>query len=271
VSTLPLPTYTIQAGDSPPLPLPATVDGYVADGTIETFEVRVFGGGQASRAGIGAAMNACDLGYWVARWRTLGTRPILATPAYVDAFSDSYTTGVVSLLLSDLEDFGAQTGSSGYLTGYRCEEPVFAYPPSIDAGSELTDVVVELQRYRPGVDTSDTPIPGPLIGEPTQPPDPVTCDVYSQNYDLPFWPCSSGFTVGFIQQQLESLGYDVTRDDNYGPGTVAAVVAFQVDNGLIPDGIVGARTWWLLMQDAGLAGNDLDSNGYLTPDELYFD
>jgi hypothetical protein len=269
---LPLPTYTIQAGDSTPSPLPAAVDGYLADGAIETFEVRVFGGGKASSAGIGASINACDLGFWAARWRTLGSLPILATPGYVDAFSSDYTTGAASLLLSDLGDFGAQTGTSGYLTGYQCEEAVFAYPPSIDAGSELTDVVVELQRYRPSVDKSDTPIPDPdTTRTPTTPPAPVACEVYTPNYDLPFWPCSSGFTVGYIQQQLESIGYNVTRDDNYGSGTMAAVVAFQIDNGLIPDGIVGARTWWLLMKDVGLPGDDLDGNGYLTPDELIFD
>ena len=135
----------------------------------------------------------------------------------------------------------------------------------------LTDVVVEFQWYRPGVDVSDTPIPELAVGEPTLPPGPLSCDEYSSNYDLPFWPCSSGFTVGFIQQQLASIGYNITRDDNYGPSTVAAVAAFQTDNGLIPDGIVGARTWSLLMVDAGLPGNDLDSNGYLTPDELIFD
>ena len=117
-SPVPLPTYTIQAGDGPPPALPEAVDGYVADGEISTFEVRVFGGGQASSSGTGGAGNACDLGYRVARWRTLGDLPILATPGYVNASSASDTTGV-SLVLSDLDDYGAQIGTAGYLTGYR--------------------------------------------------------------------------------------------------------------------------------------------------------
>lgn len=47
-----------------------------------------------------------------------------------------------------------------------------------------------------------------------------------------------------LQAQLAMLGYTLgKRDGIMGARTVAAVVAFQTDNGLVADGIVGDRTW----------------------------
>jgi hypothetical protein len=46
-----------------------------------------------------------------------------------------------------------------------------------------------------------------------------------------------------LQQALVSAGYDPGEaDGTFGPRTEAAVVAFQQDNGLAPDGIVGPET-----------------------------
>jgi uncharacterized protein (TIGR02594 family) len=54
----------------------------------------------------------------------------------------------------------------------------------------------------------------------------------------------SGAFVLDLQQQLVSLGYTLGEIDNkFGSRTLAAVVAFQADQGLEPDGVVGDATW----------------------------
>jgi peptidoglycan L-alanyl-D-glutamate endopeptidase CwlK len=59
----------------------------------------------------------------------------------------------------------------------------------------------------------------------------------------PLKPGSSGPDVLRLQQRLSELGFPPgAHDGNFGPGTHAAVVAFQRSEGLLPDGIVGSRT-----------------------------
>lgn len=50
-----------------------------------------------------------------------------------------------------------------------------------------------------------------------------------------------------MQYLLNARGYHVTVDGNFGPLTDAAVKAFQTDNGLTADGVVGNKTWPLLV------------------------
>lgn len=55
---------------------------------------------------------------------------------------------------------------------------------------------------------------------------------------------SRGVYVRYLQQKLLSKLYPVgTVDGVFGANTTAAVKEFQKDNGLTPDGIVGALTW----------------------------
>lgn len=57
-----------------------------------------------------------------------------------------------------------------------------------------------------------------------------------------------GKITGLIQEKLNALGYDCgTVDGIFGKLTKAAVEAFQVDNGLGVDGIVGPKTWAKLL------------------------
>lgn len=51
-----------------------------------------------------------------------------------------------------------------------------------------------------------------------------------------------GQQVRKLQEKLNEKGADLTADGIFGPGTHAAVVAFQARSGLTPDGIVGRRT-----------------------------
>ena len=56
-------------------------------------------------------------------------------------------------------------------------------------------------------------------------------------------PLMTGNKVRQIQQKLKSAGFDPgIIDGQFGPHTQAAVVAFQLSEGLIPDGEVGAKT-----------------------------
>src|SRR3981081_4575097 len=54
---------------------------------------------------------------------------------------------------------------------------------------------------------------------------------------------SRGANVQTLQQRLSDLGYSLTVDGNFGPGTRGAVVAFQGASGLGADGLVGPSTW----------------------------
>lgn len=49
---------------------------------------------------------------------------------------------------------------------------------------------------------------------------------------------STGPSVVWVQQQLH-----VTADGKFGPGTAAAVKAFQAQHGMTADGVVGPQTW----------------------------
>lgn len=55
---------------------------------------------------------------------------------------------------------------------------------------------------------------------------------------------STGPEVEMLQRILYSIGYDPGPIDGiFGPLTRNAVIRFQLDNGLVPDGIVGPKTW----------------------------
>ena len=61
----------------------------------------------------------------------------------------------------------------------------------------------------------------------------------------------SGPKVLELQQRLKQLGFNPGKlDGDFGPGTEAAVMAFQKSEGLLVDGAVGPRT----LKQLGLAG-----------------
>jgi peptidoglycan hydrolase-like protein with peptidoglycan-binding domain len=49
--------------------------------------------------------------------------------------------------------------------------------------------------------------------------------------------------VTVLQQRLAVLGFAVTADGSFGPGTKAAVQQFQTSKGLPATGVVDAATW----------------------------
>lgn len=70
---------------------------------------------------------------------------------------------------------------------------------------------------------------------------------------------SSGPQVLDLQKRLKELGFDPNGvDGNFGPGTQAAVIAFQKSHGLKSDGEVGPNTLAALLNgDGGSAGGSL--------------
>ncbi|WP_017653446.1 peptidoglycan-binding domain-containing protein [Fortiea contorta] len=54
---------------------------------------------------------------------------------------------------------------------------------------------------------------------------------------------NSGVAVRVLQRLLISNGYGMRIDGVFGPFTETAVRAFQNQRNLVPDGIVGQRTW----------------------------
>ena len=53
--------------------------------------------------------------------------------------------------------------------------------------------------------------------------------------------------VETLQYLLRARGHNLTVDGIFGPGTAAAVRAFQQQEGLVVDGIVGPATWSALI------------------------
>src|SRR5205807_7854914 len=72
---------------------------------------------------------------------------------------------------------------------------------------------------------------------------------------------SSGPDVTELQQKLKDLGFDPNGvDGNFGPGTKAAVIAFQQSKGLQADGIAGPATLAALGMGDGQASGDASSS-----------
>lgn len=78
-----------------------------------------------------------------------------------------------------------------------------------------------------------------------------------------------GEAVARVQQALRDEGFDIVVDGIFGPGTEAAVRAFQERSGLIVDGIVGPNTLDALgLDEAGAAdGSEQDDGGMLPAGE----
>src|SRR5437879_3851521 len=71
---------------------------------------------------------------------------------------------------------------------------------------------------------------------------------------------SSGPDVTELQQKLKDLGFDPNGvDGNFGPGTKAAVIAFQQSKGLQADGIAGPASLAALGLGNGQANADTTS------------
>lgn len=60
---------------------------------------------------------------------------------------------------------------------------------------------------------------------------------YFETTEGPLFPCSSGRLVADLQTALNSIGYEVDVDGQYGPGTMTAVQSVQESMGMYDTGI----------------------------------
>ena len=117
-------------------------------------------------------------------------------------------------------------------------------PGSIMYGGSGDWLHIELDAHHanttdwiPGI-VATMPTPG---APPPVPPEPEEPPAYSGR---PSKEGSTGKQVETIQRQLRAKGYDCGNPDGkFGPRTDAAVRQYQMDHGLLVDGIVGPKTW----------------------------
>jgi peptidoglycan hydrolase-like protein with peptidoglycan-binding domain len=106
----------------------------------------------------------------------------------------------------------------------------------------LTQMIPTISEVQLELSLTPTPLP--------QMPDSVWAEVVNPAEPTPEPPLSSGSRgekVEELQKRLQALGYyDGEIDGQFGPGTKAAVVDFQKNNGLDTDGLAGTETLNLL-------------------------
>ncbi|MBQ6722333.1 MAG: peptidoglycan-binding protein [Clostridia bacterium] len=106
----------------------------------------------------------------------------------------------------------------------------------------LTQMIPTIGEVQLELSLTPTPLP--------QMPDSVWAEVVNPAEPTPEPPLSSGSRgekVEELQKCLQALGYyDGEIDGQFGPGTKAAVVDFQKNNGLDTDGLAGTETLNLL-------------------------
>ena len=102
----------------------------------------------------------------------------------------------------------------------------------------VTQMIPTIREVRREMSLTPTPLP--------QMPDTVWAEAVNPSGPTPEPPLSNGSRgdrVTQLQQRLQELGYYQGEvDGQFGPGTREAVIAFQKNNGLDPDGLAGSET-----------------------------
>jgi len=80
--------------------------------------------------------------------------------------------------------------------------------------------------------------------------------------------CDEGPPVEMIQAELQAFGYGIDADGYFGVDTQLAVKLYQKATGIRATGEIDKETWVAMFQDRILAGNDLNNDGVITPNEL---
>ncbi len=138
-----------EEGETPPHPV--SVAGYERDGPPVREDFRLFSNGVQSSWPHQAAMNHCSSAYWTARWRSLNDE--LLIESLIGPYYLAYEHGMAE------DDFYAPIpderrspvpSTSGFISGFFCGTPAFQIVPGqYENGSNLVDMVVEVQYWRP--------------------------------------------------------------------------------------------------------------------------
>jgi peptidoglycan hydrolase-like protein with peptidoglycan-binding domain len=136
----------------------------------------------------------------------------------------------------------------------------------VDAEAQATTVAMAVQLTTIAQETEDVaaqPTATPTeqleatsthTADPTATPEPTATDLPAPTatpYVVPDWPLfrngDEGPEVYAIQWLLRAHGYNLSVDGQFGAQTRSRVIAFQGDQGLAADGIVGPNTWAALV------------------------
>ena len=122
------------------------------------------------------------------------------------------------------------------------------FPKRINGGyNGLDDRTMYYERAKKVLSQNDSADAGTATPDTSAPATDATqpsSDASAQTYPgSPLRQGNTGDAVRTMQQRLSDLGNSLSVDGNFGPGTKAAVVAFQGSKGLSTDGVVGPATW----------------------------
>jgi peptidoglycan hydrolase-like protein with peptidoglycan-binding domain len=208
-----MPTLRMLVDGRSDLPGPLAQLGLGRDGTYY-----VIAAGRCNHAGEGSHMNVSGNARFIGiEAENAGTGAEEWPPVQVNA----YMRGVAAILrhLGKGPEFCA---------GHKEYAPNRKIDPNFDMDPFRSGVAAILDGTAPPPVPIPAETPGPQPGDPALP------------------TLRRGSTGKFVKQLQAKLQIEV--DGFFGPMTETAVRAFQRDNGLVPDGIVGPKTWALFSQ-----------------------
>ena len=170
-----------------------------------------------------------------------------------------YKTGVseyVTKLQERLNALGYNCGEADGIFGSGTRVQVLAFQEEQGLAADgIVGTATWAALYANQADTPETP------EEPTEPENPTEPEAPSEDYttfpEIYMYKRGVEEYVKKLQERLNLLGYDCgTVDGIFGAGTRTQVVAFQNDQGLTADGIVGTATWKALYSTGGIGSGD---------------
>ena len=239
--------------------LPTEIFGYVAyegedayglSGLIRTSGVRVFEAvpEMIPIPNFSGQTNSCNDAYWVLRW--VSTSPNVRIQATNELGAWIGPEGEIE----DEPWLLPPAGIAGLMGNNICYAPAFRFDSNIQPGGNLIDVAVEWIYF-----DRDPFAPTDANSNPPT----TSCIDYSYDDELPISVCSQGFSVELFQ---EALGIDA--DGYFGPGTEAAVRAYQESVGLPANGVMDATTWASLGVTIAAPFTDLNGDGVIDGSEF---
>ena len=241
--------------------LPAEISGYVAyvgddrfglSGRVRRSEVRVFEWvpEMVPVPNFSGQTNSCDEAYWVLRW--VSTNPDVKISATNELGAWLGPEGAIE----EEPWLLPPPGVAGLMGNNICYTPGFRFDSIASSDGNLIDVAVEWIYF----DRDPFAVSGESIDDPT-----TSCINYRYDDELPISVCSQGFSVELFQEVL-----GVEADGYFGPGTEAAVRAYQESAGLPANGVMDATTWASLGVTVNAPYPDLNGDGVIDGSEFSF-